>query len=76
MGRSVTDIAILLGALQSPFGEVIGHQLPSDYTQFYSGARSRVHESDAMFAFSITAIMAAGSLAMKRRLRLRRTRWL
>jgi amidase len=34
MGRSVTDIAILLSALQSPFGEVIGHQLPSDYTQF------------------------------------------
>ena len=34
MGRSVTDIAILLGALQSPFGEVIGHQLPNDYTQF------------------------------------------
>ena len=34
MGRSVTDIAILLGALQSPFGEVIGHQLPRDYTQF------------------------------------------
>ena len=34
MGRSVTDVAILLGALQSPFGKVIGHQLPSDYTQF------------------------------------------
>jgi amidase len=34
MGRSVTDIAILLGALQSPFGEVTGHQLPDDYTQF------------------------------------------
>jgi amidase len=34
MGRSVTDIAILLGALQSPFGEVRGHQLPNDYTQF------------------------------------------
>src|SRR5213594_1193770 len=34
MARSVTDIAILLGVLQSPFGEVIGHQLPSDYTQF------------------------------------------
>ena len=34
MGRSVTDIAILLGVLQSPFGEVIGHQLPNDYTQF------------------------------------------
>jgi amidase len=34
MARSVTDVAILLGALQSPFGEVIGHELPSDYTQF------------------------------------------
>jgi amidase len=34
MGRSVTDVAILLGALQSPFGDVIGHHLPSDYTQF------------------------------------------
>jgi amidase len=34
MGRSVTDVAILLGALQSPFGEVIGHQLPTEYTQF------------------------------------------
>jgi amidase len=34
MARSVTDVAILLGALQSPWGEVIGHQLPSEYTQF------------------------------------------
>src|SRR5438874_4639231 len=34
MGRSVTDVAILLGALQSPFGPVIGQPLPSDYTQF------------------------------------------
>ena len=34
MGRSVTDVAILLGALQSPFGNVIGHHLPRDYTQF------------------------------------------
>src|SRR5213596_325248 len=34
MARSVTDVAILLGALQSPFGHVIGHQLPNDYTQF------------------------------------------
>ena len=35
MARSVTDVAILLGVLQSPFGEVIGHDLPSDYTQFF-----------------------------------------
>src|SRR2546423_2780691 len=34
MGRSVTDVAILLGALQSPFGSVIGHPLPDDYTRF------------------------------------------
>ena len=34
MARSVTDVAILLGALRSPFGEVVGHQLPGDYTQF------------------------------------------
>ncbi|MGC1323383.1 MAG: amidase family protein [Candidatus Udaeobacter sp.] len=34
MARSVSDVAILLGVLQSPWGEVLGHQLPSDYTQF------------------------------------------
>jgi len=34
MGRSVTDVAILLGVLQSPFGSVLGHPLPGDYTQF------------------------------------------
>jgi amidase len=34
MARSVTDVAILLGVLQSPFGEVLGHQLPSNYTRF------------------------------------------
>src|SRR5438045_1778982 len=34
MARSVTDVAILLGVVQSPFGEALGHPLPSDYTQF------------------------------------------
>jgi amidase len=34
IARSVTDVATLLGVLQSPFGEVIGHQLPAGYTQF------------------------------------------
>lgn len=34
MARSVSDVATLLGVLQSPWGEVIGHQLPDDYTQF------------------------------------------
>jgi amidase len=34
MCRTVTDVAIMLGILQSPFGDVIGHKLPRDYTQF------------------------------------------
>jgi amidase len=34
MARSVTDLAILLGVIQSPFGAVLGHTFPSDYTQF------------------------------------------
>jgi amidase len=34
MCRTVTDVAIMLGVMQSPFGEVIGHAVPSDYTQF------------------------------------------
>jgi amidase len=33
MARSVTDVAILLGVLQSPFG-VGGRAVPTDYTQF------------------------------------------
>jgi amidase len=34
MARTVTDAAILLGVLQSPFGEVVGYSLPNNYTQF------------------------------------------
>lgn len=34
MGRTVTDIAVLLGVLQPPFGSVAGQPLPEDYTQF------------------------------------------
>ncbi|MEY2491635.1 MAG: amidase [Verrucomicrobiota bacterium] len=33
IARTVTDVAILLGIIQSPFGEVIG-PVPADYTQF------------------------------------------
>jgi len=32
--RTVTDVAILLGAMQTPFGPVAGRSLPSDYTVF------------------------------------------
>ena len=34
MARTVTDAAILLGVMQTPFGEVLGHPLPQDYTGF------------------------------------------
>jgi amidase len=34
MGRSVTDVAVLLGAMQSPFGPVLGQPVPFDYTPF------------------------------------------
>src|SRR5437762_7144664 len=34
MGRTVTDVAILLNVLRSPFGRVVGQPLPADYTQF------------------------------------------
>ena len=34
MCRSVTDVAIMLGVMQSPFGPVSGMSVPSDYTQF------------------------------------------
>jgi amidase len=32
--RTVTDVAIMLNVLRSPFGPVLGHTLPSDYTSF------------------------------------------
>ena len=34
IGRTVTDVAILLGVLQSPFGAVVGQSPPAEYTQF------------------------------------------
>jgi amidase len=34
MCRTVTDVAIMLGVMQSPFGPVSGHAVPNDYTQF------------------------------------------
>src|SRR5207245_11297190 len=34
MCRTVTDVAIMRGVMQSPFGPVSGKSVPSDYTQF------------------------------------------
>jgi amidase len=49
MGRTVTDVAVMLGVLQSPFGAVVGEPLPTAYTQFLqrgalNGARIGVDE--------------------------------
>jgi amidase len=32
--RTVTDAAIMLGAMRDPFGPVVGHPLPADYTAY------------------------------------------
>ena len=34
MARTVTDVALLLNAMKTPFGRVRGHELPHDYTRF------------------------------------------
>ncbi len=34
MARTVTDVAILLGVMQTPFGPVLGRPVPPDYTRF------------------------------------------
>ncbi len=34
MTRTVTDAAIMLNAMRTPFGEVLGHPLPADYRAF------------------------------------------
>ena len=34
MGRTVTDVAILLNTMVSPFGAVLGQDIPPDYTAF------------------------------------------
>ena len=39
MARTVIDVAIMLNVLRSPFGPVMGHSLPHDYTAFlHTGA--------------------------------------
>jgi amidase len=56
MCRSVTDVAIMLGVMQSPFGPVSGQSVPSDYTQFLTlgslqGARIGIDSRYFSFAY-------------------------
>ncbi|MCU1309299.1 MAG: Amidase [Candidatus Angelobacter sp.] len=77
MARTVTDVAILLGVIQSPFGPVAGHSVPSDYTGFLqrgalNGARIGVDqryftadfggEADLVAVVNNVAIPALSSL--------------
>ena len=52
MARTVTDVAILLGAMQTPFGPVSGQTLPSDYTRSSNGAPSTARGSASTRATS------------------------
>lgn len=50
IGRTVADVAALLGPMQSPFGDALGKPLPSDYTKFLdagslNGARIGIDEN-------------------------------
>ena len=40
MCRTVTDVAIMLGVLQSPFGDVLRHDLPQHYLPFLASRRA------------------------------------
>ena len=60
MGRSVTDIAILLGSCSLPGATCLGTSSRATTRSFFNPAHSMARESDATRAFStITTYMAA-----------------
>ena len=70
MARTVTDVAIVLGAMQSPFGPVAGRPVPTDYTQFLRrntlrGARIGVDRRHFRFDFGSRALAEAALDAMR-----------
>jgi amidase len=74
MCRSVTDVAIMLGVMQSPFGPVSGQSVPSDYTQFLQlgslkGARIGIDSRYFSFAYGgehdLVAVARKGLDAMQ-----------
>ncbi len=76
MTRTVGDAAILLGVLQSPFGPVSGHTIPSSYTGFLArgalnGARigvDRRYFSSSYGAESDLTAMAQTAISTMQRL--------
>ena len=70
MARTVTDVAIVLGAMQSPFGPVAGRPVPTDYTQFLRrntlrGARIGVDRRHFRFDFGSRALAEAALDAIR-----------
>jgi amidase len=74
MCRSVTDVAIMLGVMQSPFGPVSGQSVPSDYRQFLQlgslqGARIGIDSRYFSFAYGgehdLVAVARKGLDAMQ-----------
>jgi amidase len=74
IARTVTDVAILLGAMQSPFGPVLGRTVPSDYIAFLdknslAGKTIGVDErylTEAYFGHTeITAVFDQGLAALE-----------
>ena len=74
MTRTVTDAAIMLNAMRTPFGEVAGHSLPADYRAFLTrgaldGARigvDRLNFTEEFFALpELNAVTEAALLVME-----------
>jgi amidase len=75
MARTVTDVAILLNVMKSPFGPVTGRRLPRDYTRFLDprglrGARIGIERrqfGEEYFALpEINAVVEDAIVEMKR----------
>jgi amidase len=75
MCRTVTDVAIMLGAMQTPFGPVAGHPVPSDYASLLArgalrGARigvdHRYFTADDGGEPDLVAVAEQGIEAMRR----------
>ncbi len=73
MARTVTDVAILLNVMKSPFGPVAGHALPADYTAFLDpnglqgmriGIERRQFEADYFALPEINDVVEDGITAM------------
>lgn len=75
MCRTVSDVAVMLNVLRSPSGEVVGHQLPVDYTNHLKrgslqgkriGVDERYFTADYGGEAPLVAVAREGLAAMER----------